>query len=133
MESILVTSPLNILVLSWELGGVNSICRQIQIEDKNKIHWEERLQILCTFVCCLGRWVGWAASLLAPEVAAVAVIGQNPARPGGPLLPIVGDQWRALPIVPHCSTNPPPTSRGERHTLAAEHSRPRPHSKKLRQ
>lgn len=79
--------------------------------------------------CCLGSLELGAAASLAPEVAAVAVIGQTPARPG-PLLPIVGDQWRALPIVPHCSTNPPPTSRGERHTLAAEPSRPRPQSKR---
>ena len=65
--------------------------------------------------CCLGRWVGWPAASLAPEVAAVAVIGQTPARPG-PLLPIVGDQWRALPIVAHCSSQPRQPRGGKAHT-----------------
>ena len=78
--------------------------------------------------CCHRKWRRWL--LLAKAPAGLS-----------PLLPIVGDHRRALPIVPHCSTPTPPRLQlqtplqppGERHILTAASLTPRPQFKKQKQ
>ena len=70
-------------------------------------------------------WVGVSLSS-APEVAAVAVIGQTRGRPVAHCLPLWETSGGPFPLLAHCSTNLEPTSRGERHTLAAQTSKAPP-------
>ena len=78
--------------------------------------------------CCHRKWRRWL--LLAKAPAGLS-----------PLLPIVGENRRALPIVPHCSTPTPPRLQlqtplqppGERHILTAASLTPRPQFKKQKQ
>ena len=75
-------------------------------------------------------WVG-VQPLLCTGSGGGGCYWPNPARPVAHCLPLWETSGGPFPLLGHCSTNPPPTSRGERHTLAAPPPRPRPHSKKL--